>query len=510
MALRPERVPPVPLTAIAERSGGHLEPSDADGVVTGATVDSRAVVVGDLFGALPGYSTHGATFAQAAADAGAAAILTDDTGARIAAPTGLPVVVVDDPRHALGLASAAVYGDPSHALTLVGVTGTNGKTTTTYFIDAALRRAHRATGLLGTIEMRIGAQSAPAVRTTVEAPVFQALLARMVEQGVGAATAEVSSHALALGRVAGTRFAVAVFTNLQWDHLDFHPTMEDYFQAKASLFTPELSERGVVCVDDEWGARLGNEAAVPVVRVATRPEASDADWTVRGVRLADDGIGSVFELAGPEGAVLEASSPLPAHINVSNAAVAIVAAISAGVPAEDAVAGVAAAPHVPGRMQRVLDRDADSPLAIVDYAHTPDALERVLIGARSVTPGRIISVFGAGGDRDTAKRPGFGSVAATLADVVIVTDDNPRSEDPASIRKAILAGVKDARPGMRDVHEIAPRDVAIREALAMAAPEDTIVLSGKGHEDYQEIDGVKHHFSDPEQLRAALAESRER
>ncbi len=508
MALRPDRVLPVPLSVIAERTGARVEPPGSDATLTGAAVDNRQVVPGDLFGALPGYATHGATYAEAAAAAGAAAILTDDVGAGIAASSGLPVIVVDDPRHALGIASASVYGDPSRALTLVGVTGTNGKTTTTYFVDAALRRAHAKTGLMGTIEMRIGAEATPAVRTTVEAPVFQALLARMVESGVRAATVEVSSHALALGRVAGARFAVAAFTNLQWDHLDFHPTMDDYFVAKASLFTPELSDRGVVCVDDTWGERLAREATVPIVRVATRPEAGEAEWTVRDVRIAADGIGSDFRLDGPGGVSLEASSPLPALINVSNAALAIVTAMEAGVAPEDAVAGVASAPGVPGRMQRVLTRDDHTPLAIVDYAHTPDALERVLEGARTVTPGRLISVFGAGGDRDTAKRPNFGTVAAALADVVIVTDDNPRSEDPSVIRDEILAGLRTARPGLRDVHEIAPREDAIRAALALAAPEDTIVLSGKGHEDYQEINGVKHHFSDPEQLLAALSESR--
>ncbi len=507
MALRPTRVRPVGLRDVAARAGGRLEPSGASGTVTGATVDSREVRPGDLFGALPGFSAHGASFAAAAADAGATAILTDDVGAGIAASTGLPAIVVDDPRHALGLASAAVYGDPSRSLTLVGVTGTNGKTTTTYFIDSALRRVHAKTGLLGTIVMRVADEAVPAIRTTVEAPQFQALLARMVEVGASAATTEVSSHALALGRVAGSRFAVAVFTNLQWDHLDFHPTMEDYFQAKASLFTPELSERGVVCVDDEWGTRLAREAAVPVATVATRPEASDADWTVRDVRLADDGIGSAFALEGPGGVRLDAASPLPALINVSNAAVAIVAAIAAGVDAADAVAGVAAAPAVPGRMQRVLERDERTPLAIVDYAHTPDALERVLEGVRPATPGRIIAVFGAGGDRDTAKRPTFGKVAARLADVVVVTDDNPRSEDPAAIRAAILDGVREERPALEGVSEVAPREAAIRAALALAGPEDTIVLSGKGHEDYQEVAGVKHHFSDPEQLLAARAES---
>jgi UDP-N-acetylmuramoyl-L-alanyl-D-glutamate--2,6-diaminopimelate ligase len=401
-----------------------------------------------------------------------------------------------------------IYGDPSLAMTLIGITGTNGKTTTTYFVDAALRRRHAKTGLLGTVEMRVGDESVPAVRTTVEAPAYQAILARMREVGVTAATAEVSSHALELGRVAGSRFAVAAFTNLQWDHLDFHPTMEDYFLAKASLFTPELSERGVVCVDDEWGVRLAREARIPVVRVATRPEAGQADWTVVDARVATDGVGSDFALIGPGGERVEASSPLPAHINVSNAAVAIIVALEARVPLADAVAGVAEAPGVPGRMQRVLERDARTPLAIVDYAHTPDALERALEGARSVTPGRLISVFGAGGDRDTGKRPQFGKVAAALADLIVVTDDNPRSEDPRAIRAEILAGLREARPDMDGVHEVAPRQDAIRFALALAAPADTILLSGKGHEDYQEVAGERHHFSDPEQLLEALAEGR--
>ncbi len=508
MSLRPTRVVPVSVSVVAERAGARLTPPSADVSLTGATVDSRGVLRGDLFGALPGAVAHGASFTEAAVVAGAAAILTDEEGRALAASAGVPVVVSEDPRRALGLASAAIYGDPSRALTLIGITGTNGKTTTTYFIDAALRRLHAKTGLLGTVEMRVGDESVPAVRTTVEAPAFQAVLARMREVGVTAATTEVSSHALELGRVGGSRFAVAAFTNLQWDHLDFHPTMEDYFLAKARLFTPEMSVRGVVCVDDEWGVRLAGEAPIPVVRVATRPEAGRADWTVADVRLAADGVGSDFVLIGPGGERVAASSPLPAHINVSNAAVAIAVAIEAGVPLADAIAGVAGAPGVPGRMQRVLERDAQTPLAIVDYAHTPDALERALEGARSVTPGRLISVFGAGGDRDAGKRPEFGRVAAVLADVVVVTDDNPRSEDPGEIRAEILAGLRRARPDMDGVHEVAPREGAIRFALALAVPGDTILLSGKGHEDYQEIAGARHHFSDPEQLLEALAESR--
>ncbi len=507
MAVRPTRVGPVPASEVAARAGARLDPRGANVSLTGATVDSRGVLPGDLFGAVPGFSTHGATFASAAVAAGAAAVLTDTQGAALASPTGVPVMVSDDPRQALGLASAAIYGDPSRALTLIGITGTNGKTTTTYFIDAALRRVHAKTGLLGTVEMRIGGESLPAVRTTVEAPAFQAILARMLEVGVSAATMEVSSHALELGRVAGSHFAVAAFSNLQRDHLDFHPTMEDYFRAKARLFTPELSERGVVCVDDEWGVRLAKEASIPIVRLATRPEGGAAEWRVGDMRLAADGVGTDFVLVGPAGERITASSPLPARINVSNAALAVIVAIEAGVPLAEAVAGVASAPGVPGRMQRILERDAETPLAIVDYAHTPDALERALEGARTVTPGRLISVFGAGGDRDTGKRPQFGKVAAALADVVVVTDDNPRSEEPGAIREGILAGLRQERPSMRDVHEVAPREDAIRFALALAAPGDTILLSGKGHEDYQEVAGVKHPFSDPEELLKALAES---
>ena len=508
MAVRPTHIDPVSASQVAARAGARLDPPDANASLTGATVDSRGVLPGDLFGAMPGFSTHGASFAAAAAAAGAAAVLTDAKGAALAAEAGVPIIVSEDPRRALGLASAAIYGDPSRALTLIGVTGTNGKTTTAYFIDAALRTVHQKTGLLGTVEMRIGGESVPAVRTTIEAPAFQAMLARMIEVGVSAATMEVSSHALELGRVAGTHFAVAAFSNLQRDHLDFHPTMEDYFRAKARLFTPEFAERGVVCVDDEWGVRLAGEASIPVLRVGTRPEAGAAEWTVADARLAPDGVGTDFSLVGPAGRRIDASSPLPAAINVSNAALAIIVAIEAGVPAADAVAGIAATPGVPGRMQRVLERDEETPLAIVDYAHTPDALERALEGARTVTPGRLISVFGAGGDRDTGKRPEFGRVAAALADVIVVTDDNPRSEEPPAIRDGILEGLRQARPSMSDVHEVAPREDAIRFALALAAPGDTILLSGKGHEDYQEVGGVKHHFSDPEELLKALAESR--
>lgn len=508
MALRPTNVSPVDVSEIASRVGARLAPPTAEVPLTGATVDSRGVLRGDLFGALPGATAHGASFATSAVAAGAAAILTDEEGLALADRAGVPVVVSADPRRALGPASAVIYGNPSHALTLIGITGTNGKTTTTYFVDAALRRLHAKTGLLGTVEMRVGDESVPAIRTTVEAPAFQAVLARMLEVGITAATTEVSSHALELGRVGGSRFTVAAFTNLQWDHLDFHPTMEDYFLAKARLFTPELSQRGVVCVDDEWGARLASEASIPVTRVVTRSEAGKADWRVSDVRLAADGVGSDFLLVGPGGESVAASSPLPAHINVSNAAVAIIVAVEAGVPLSDAVAGVASAPGVPGRMQRVLERDAQTPLAIVDYAHTPDALERALEGARSVTPGRLISVFGAGGDRDAGKRPEFGKVAAALADVVVVTDDNPRSEEPGQIREEILAGLHQARSDMAGVHEVAPREDAIRFALALAEPEDTILLSGKGHEDYQDIAGTRHRFSDPEELREALAESR--
>ncbi len=509
MALRPSRVTPVTLATLAARSGAELR-GDGTIPIAGASVDSRDIVRGDLFGALPGLKVHGATFAADAVQAGAVAILTDENGAALAADAGVPLLINAEPRAAMGEASAAIYGDPSHRLSLVGVTGTNGKTTTAYFIDAALRTVHARTGVLGTVELRIGDEAIESPRTTVEAPVLQALLARMVEEGCTAATTEVSSHAAALERISGSEFAVAVFTNLQWDHLDFHVTMDRYLADKARLFAPGRSRRGVVCVDDEYGRRLASEVRIPVVTVATRPESDgsglgEADWRVENADIGLDGVGSTFELVGPEGERHRASSPLPGLVNVSNAAVAIVAAIAAGVPAEQAISGVAAAHEIPGRMERVIERSEWDPLAIVDYAHTPDALTLALEGVRPITPGRLILVFGSDGDRDQGKRPVMGEIAARLADIIVLTDENPRSEEPAAIRAAIREGIARVRPDLRFVEEVEPRWDAVGRGLEIARPGDTVIVTGKGHEPTQEIAGVFHRYNDRDAFKAAHA-----
>jgi len=502
MELRPSRPEAIRLAQVSERTGADLKGS-GDAVITGATVDSRDVRPGDLFGALPGLKVHGALFAAEAVAAGALAVLTDTDGVGMTAGLGVPLLVSPEPRIAIGQAAAAIYGDPSRRLTLIGVTGTNGKTTTTYFIDAALRRTHARTGVLGTVEHRIGDEAVESPRTTVEAPALQALFARMLDVGCSAATTEVSSHAAALHRISGSEFAVAVFTNLQWDHLDFHETMDGYLADKARLFDPGRSRRGVVCVDDEYGAQLAKQVRIPVVTVATRAETGPADWRVEGASIGLDGVGSTFELIGPGKTRFEAFSPLPGLVNVSNAAMAIIAASEAGVPIEEAIAGVAMAHEIPGRMERVVERGPEDPLAIVDYAHTPDALVLALEGVRPITPGRLILVFGSDGDRDQGKRPVMGEIAARLADVIVLTDENPRSEDPAAIRAAIRAGIEKVRPNLDGFEEVSPRWDAVGRGLELAGPGDTVIVTGKGHEPTQEIAGVFHRYNDRDALKAA-------
>jgi UDP-N-acetylmuramoyl-L-alanyl-D-glutamate--2,6-diaminopimelate ligase len=481
--------------------------------LTGLAVGSADVMAGDLFVAMPGLRAHGADYATEAVAAGAVAVLTDRDGARLlgANPPGVPVVVTADvpPRTLVGPVSAWFYGEPARDLTVVGITGTNGKTTTCYFVDAALRTRHRTTAVVGTVELRVGEEAIESPRTTVEAPVLHGLFALMRERGATACSMEVSSHALALERVGGVQFDVVGFTNLQRDHLDFHGDMEGYFRDKSRLFAPGRARRAVVCVDDEWGVRLAAETALPVDTVATRAGsagAASAGWRVTDATIGLDGVGSTFTLTGPQGDSVGASSPLPGLVNVSNAALAIVLAHRAGIPLEQAVEGVAGAHAVPGRMERVLERGAGRPLCLVDYAHTPDALVLALEAVRPITPGRLIIVFGSDGDRDRGKRPIMGQIAARLADVLVVTDENPRSEVPGDIRAAILTGVLEERPGGRDVHEVDSRAEAIRTALRLAQEADTVIVTGKGHEPTQEIAGVFHRYNDRDVFLAAVAE----
>jgi UDP-N-acetylmuramoyl-L-alanyl-D-glutamate--2,6-diaminopimelate ligase len=403
----------------------------------------------------------------------------------------------------LGELAAWVYGEPADDLTLIGITGTNGKTTTAYLLDAGLRTAGLTTGLVGTIETRVGDEVLPSVRTTPEAPDLQALLAVMREHGVRAVAMEVSSHALAMGRVDGTTYDVAVFTNLSEDHLDFHADLEEYFEVKATLFTPARSRLGVVNVDDTHGRRLVGLATVPVVTVSPAGEA--ADWRVEDVELQPDG--SRFVLAGPDGRRLGCSTALAGDFNLANAALAVVALVQAGVDPEQAATGVASCPGVPGRMERV-EAGAGGPLALVDFAHSPDALERLLATARALVAddGRLVVVLGCGGDRDQVKRPAMGAIAVRGADIAVLTSDNPRSEDPLDIIAAVRVGADEAlAEGAGARVEVEPdRRAAIRLGASLAGPGDVLVVAGKGHETGQEVGGVVHPFDDRVVLGEAL------
>lgn len=473
----------------------HTElPGDVN--VTGITLDSRAVRPGDLYAALPGAVTHGARFAGQAAAAGAAAILTDPTGAGLSAGVSIPVVVVADPRAVLGQLSAWIYHEPAADLLLIGVTGTNGKTTLTYLLAEALAAAGHSTGVIGTIGIRVGDRELPSARTTPEAPDVHAALAVMREQGVSAVAMEVSSHALVLDRVAGLRFDVAVFTNLSQDHLDFHDDMADYFAAKRRLFDPTRSHRAVVCTDDRWGRELAAGIDIPV---STYARDEPADWTLTDLRTQPDG-GWRGTAVGPS-LTVPLSSPLPGAFNQANVLGALAAVVAAGINPEAAAAGLAACRGVPGRMEAV---SAPGFAAFVDYAHTPEAVARAIGAVREFSTGTVIVALGCGGDRDPGKRPLMGTVAAQGADIVIVTDDNPRSEDPAMIRQAVLDGAT-AAGSPAEVREIPDRADAIAAAVAAAQPGDVVLILGKGHEQGQEVRGVVTPFDDRVVLGAAIA-----
>ena len=528
--IRPARPVPRPLSGLAELLGvGRAESIGSEpGRLSGVTLDSRAVRPGDLYAALPGARAHGATYAEQAVAAGAVAILTDPDGRDRAVRAGVPVFVVSNPRDRLGDISCWIYGDPSTRMTMVGVTGTSGKTTSSYLIEAGLRAAGHTTGLVGGVEIKVGAEIARASLTTPEAPDLQALLAVMAERGVTAAAMEVSSHSLALGRVAGTRYSVAVFTNLSQDHLDFHAGFEDYFRAKAKLFTPAYSAVGVVNVADRYGRRLVAEASVPVVTFCADPASGaypQAEWRAADVRCGADG--SSFRVVGPGGVEADASVTLPGAFNVANALGAIVALVEAGADLADAVEGVASCPGVPGRLQRVqLSSGAPAPRgrrgesagvssmlaadglpdAFVDYSHKPGAVEAVLTALAQVTSGELIVVLGCGGDRDRGKRPLMGAAAARLSDVAIFTSDNPRSEDPLAILGEMLNGVLGVPQGQRARVIIEPdRAAAIDLAVGQAGKGDVVLVAGKGHETGQYVGGTVLPFDDAAVTAAALA-----
>ncbi|GAA4103577.1 MULTISPECIES: UDP-N-acetylmuramoyl-L-alanyl-D-glutamate--2,6-diaminopimelate ligase [Actinomadura] len=501
--MRPTTTPARPLSGLAALLGvaDAGDGRDPAGVsVTGITHDSRRVLPGDLYAALPGARAHGADFARQAAAAGAAAILTDPAGRDRAAAAGLPVLVVDDVRARLGQAAAWVYGEPARDLALIGVTGTSGKTTTVYLLEAGLRAAGVDTAVIGTVEVRIGDERVPAALTTPESTDLHALFAAMRERGVGAAAMEVSSHALDQGRVGGAHYEVAIFTNLSQDHLDYHPTMRDYFAAKARLFTPEYARVGVVNLDDEWGRELVEVATIPLTTYSATGDPA-ADWRAEDVRVGADG--SVFRVVGPGGIEADAAVQLPGPFNVANALAAIVALVEAGLTLPAAVHGVASLTGVPGRLERV-DEGQDF-VALVDYSHKPGAVEAVLTALRPLTEGRLAVVLGCGGDRDRGKRPLMGEAAARLADMAYFTNDNPRSEDPLAILAAMVEGGLKVPQGQRAHVVVEPdRAAAIELAVARARRGDVLVVAGKGHELGQYVAGEVLPFDDREVLRAAL------
>lgn len=492
--LRPADPVGAALGSLADHVGAESRAPIPGLRVTGVTLSSRDVVAGDLFAALPGSAAHGARFAADAVAAGAAAVLTDPEGLELL-DVGVPVLVHPDPRAVLGEVAAEIYGRPSERLRVIGITGTSGKTTTTYLVEAGLRAAGRVAGLIGTVGIRIDGRDLPSSLTTPEAPALQALLATMVERGVDTVVMEVSSHALSLGRVDALRFAAGGFTNLSRDHLDFHPTMDDYLDAKARLFQPDSpnhAELSVVCVDDDWGRQMAARAADPVTVSTT----GDADWTVTGIE-ADRG-GQQFTAVGPDGARHALRIGLPGGYNIANALLAVALLDAVGVTPEQAAAGLATA-TVPGRLQPI-DRGQDF-LALVDYAHKPGALEAVLQTLRPQTRGRLAVVFGAGGNRDAGKREPMGRIAAELADLVVITDDNPRDEDPDLIRATIAAGAAD---GAAEVVVIGDRRAAIDHAVAWARAGDTVLVAGKGHESGQTRAGQTRPFDDRDELAASL------
>jgi UDP-N-acetylmuramoyl-L-alanyl-D-glutamate--2,6-diaminopimelate ligase len=494
---RPERPPATPFGELADwlRAASYdvTATGDPTVVVTGLTLSSQRSFPGDLYAALPGSRAHGMAFAADAVAAGAVALLTDPAGAADA-PPDVPLLVVAEPRRLLGRLAAHVYGDPAAAMRTIGVTGTQGKTTTTRLAEGGLERAGVRAGVIGTVGTRIAGEEVKTTLTTPEAPDLHALFAVMRERDVIACAMEVSSHALVMGRVDGVVFDVAVFLNLGRDHLDFHADEEDYYRAKASLFTPERARLALVSVDDEHGRRLAGETVLPVRTFSA--EGRDADWTVAD--LAAGPQGTTFRVLGP-GVDAPGGVPLPGSFNVANALAAVAACGEAGLDAGAVARAIATGEGVPGRLERI---EAGQPFTVVvDYAHKPDAVEAALQSLRPLTDGRLLVVLGAGGDRDPGKRPIMGALAARLGDVVVVTDDNPRTEDPAEIRAAVLEG---ARTGTAQVIEEGDRRAAIATALELARPGDIVVVAGKGHETGQEVDGVVHPFDDRDVVRELL------
>ncbi|MCU1528327.1 MAG: UDP-N-acetylmuramyl peptide synthase [Frondihabitans sp.] len=477
-----------------------------DGIeITGVTLSTGDLHPGDLYVGVPGAHRHGAEFAAQAKEGGAVAVLTDRAGAEIARDAGLPIVLVDSPRAALGDVSAWIYRTDEHTPLLFAVTGTNGKTSTSYLLEGILKQLGLVTGLSSTAERHIGDLTVVSRLTTPEASEMHALLARMRESGVRAVAVEVSAQALSRNRVDGLVFDVAGFTNLSHDHLDDYRDMEEYFEAKLPLFQPDRARRAVVSLDSPYGERVVDLSRIPVTTITIKPDV-DADWTVR---ITDEQAAyTEFVLDGPEGRTLTTRVPMIGWHMAADAALAIVMLVEAGFELEaigqalDDDGGIVA--YLPGRTERVSgDR---GPSVFVDFGHSPDAFLNTLAAVRRFTPGKVIILLGAVGDRDSTKRPEMARVAAAGSDILMITDHHPRFEDPDAIRKTLVDSAREAYPD-REIHEVSPPEAAIRAAVALAGEGDSILWAGPGHQDYRDIKGVRTPYSAREEARAALREA---
>ncbi|WP_123938316.1 Mur ligase family protein [Curtobacterium sp. PhB137] len=537
--LRPEHPTPRAVAELANAFGLRVVGSLDAVETTGVTLSAAEVQPGDVFVGVHGANRHGAEFSAEAAERGAVAVLTDDAGVESARAAGLPVLVVDDPRAALGDVSAWVYRTHPDEATdlpqLFAVTGTNGKTSTSYILEGILKQLGLVTGLSSTAERHIGTLSVTSRLTTPEASEMHALLARMRESEVRAVAVEVSAQALSRHRVDGIVFDVAAFTNLSHDHLDDYADMEEYYQAKLPLFQPEHARRGVVSLDTDWGHRVVQDSRIPVTTITVHPDV-EAEWHVDIVEA--HAAYTEFRLTGPEGRELTTRVPLIGWHMAANAALAIVMLVEGGFelgaiahaldsnhrryPDEDdrdehearsdrdrdrdgAVRRVSAIEcYLPGRTERVSGEHG--PSVYVDFGHSADAFENTLAAVRQFTSGKVLMLFGADGDRDTTKRGDMARVAAAGSDILVVTDHHPRFEDAASIRKTLVDAAREAFPD-HELHEVSPPEAAIRLAVGLLGEGDSILWAGPGHQDYRDIAGVRTPYSARDEARQALREA---
>jgi UDP-N-acetylmuramoyl-L-alanyl-D-glutamate--2,6-diaminopimelate ligase len=508
--LRPDAPPVHTLDQLAARFGLEVRGETAGVTLTGVTLATADLRPGDVFVAVRGVNRHGAEFAAAAAEKGAVAVVTDPDGAELAATSGLPVVLVDDPRGFLGDLSAWVYstGRDDHLPILFGTTGTNGKTSVSHILEGILGQLGAVTGLSSTAERHIAGQVIVSRLTTPEAYEMHALLALMRERGVEAVAVEVSAQALSRRRVDGIVFDVAGFTNLTHDHLDDYADMREYFEAKLPLFLPDRSRRAVVCVDSEQGAEVVARSQVPTVTVGTPalasdPDASaDADWVVE--ILDERPVGTEFRLTARDGRSLTTLVPVIGRHMAANAGLAIVMILEGGYAWErlvETLDGHRIEAYLPGRTELVSGETG--PAVYVDFGHSPDAFEKTLAAVRRVTPGKVVMLFGADGDRDATKRHDMGRTAVEGSDILIVTDHHPRHENPDSIRATLIEGARRAQPDA-DILEFSPPERAILEAVALVGDGDAILWAGPGHQDYRDIRGVRTPYSARELARRAL------